>query len=83
MHKMGNTQLEIRIYLLENLVLLNSFDEIYISHILREGNAMIDYLANIACDGQDMMSLAPTVFIIQDTKLKDLVFVDMIASSSK
>jgi ribonuclease HI len=62
--------------------LLDSFDEIYISHTLREGNAVADYLANIACDGQDMMSLAPAEIIKQDTKLEDLVCVDMTASSS-
>jgi ribonuclease HI len=64
-------------YILQQVwILLDSIQEVYISHTLREGNAVADHLANMGCNGKEMTSFLPEEIINLDPKLHQLIVQD-------
>lgn len=60
-------------YILHQIwLLLDSFQEVQISHTLREGNRLADHLANKGCDGYELVAINDDSIINHDAKLKEI-----------
>ena len=57
--------------------ILDSFQEVCISQMLREGNKVGDFLSNLGCDGLSISSLHLMFIIEQHDDLKSLIVEDM------
>lgn len=64
-------------YILQKIwQLLDSFEQVYISHTLHEGNALADYLANLGCDDLNIVSLNPVDIITKDNEMHRLILIN-------